>query len=245
MDVLTCPRRLFQAVLESLASGQRAVSLKLGRRLGTHRVEWLVREFVGNTSGPDVVPGCILTVHSNPVDGRRALASLGGREAGTLVVSRPESPLVSGAVWIFGGLRPIGRLSLVGSGMHRLVAAPLSNWASGQASRAGDHGPKESAQDDARATRSQARWSRTIGALGGYDAWHRLSRLHIGVVGCGRTGSLVAGMLVRLGLRRITLVDEDRVEFHNLGEMEHITERDLGLPKVPRRVAAVAATTSD
>jgi len=74
-------------------------------------------------------------------------------------------------------------------------------------------------------------WSRSMGALGEV-AWQRMAALHVGVVGCGRTGSLVATSLKRSGVRRLSLVDPDRLEPHNLGEMDAIDAQDLGQPKV-------------
>jgi predicted ThiF/HesA family dinucleotide-utilizing enzyme len=75
------------------------------------------------------------------------------------------------------------------------------------------------------------RWSRTIGALGGEASWQRLVRLRIAIIGCGRTGSLVAVTLARLGVRQLILIDPDVVEEHNLGEMDTVTHADLGKPK--------------
>jgi hypothetical protein len=77
---------------------------------------------------------------------------------------------------------------------------------------------------------SLARWSRTIGALG-LREWRRLTSLHIAIIGCGRTGSLIATTLARLGIRRLTLLDPDRIEEHNLGEMDGVTEADIGQSK--------------
>jgi molybdopterin/thiamine biosynthesis adenylyltransferase len=71
-----------------------------------------------------------------------------------------------------------------------------------------------------------------MGALGGEEIWQRLVGLRIAVIGCGRTGSLVAVNLARLGVRRLTLIDPDSVEPHNLGEMDAVTDADLGRPKV-------------
>jgi molybdopterin/thiamine biosynthesis adenylyltransferase len=50
-------------------------------------------------------------------------------------------------------------------------------------------------------------------------------------VGCGRSGSLVADLLARLGLRSLTLIDADGVEEHNLAEMALVTSADCGRPK--------------
>jgi len=84
-----------------------------------------------------------------------------------------------------------------------------------------------------------SRWSRTIGALG-LGVWTRLTRLRYGIVGLGRTGSIVAHMLARLGVRHLTLVDPDTVERHNLGEMTGITESAIGFAKVDALGAALA-----
>jgi hypothetical protein len=78
----------------------------------------------------------------------------------------------------------------------------------------------------------QGRWSRTIGALGGEDVWQRLIRLPIAVIGCGRTGSIVAFMLAALGIRHLTLIDPDVIEPHNLAEMDVVGDADVGRPKV-------------
>jgi hypothetical protein len=75
------------------------------------------------------------------------------------------------------------------------------------------------------------RWSRTIGALGGFDVWRRLAGLSVTIVGCGRTGSMLAEALGRLGVDRLTLIDPDLIEPGNLGEMALVTGRDRGRPK--------------
>ena len=75
-------------------------------------------------------------------------------------------------------------------------------------------------------------WSRSIGALGGETAWRRLTCLSMVVIGCGRSGSLVATALARLGVRHLTLVDPDRVETHNLGEMDLVRASKRGDFKV-------------
>jgi len=75
------------------------------------------------------------------------------------------------------------------------------------------------------------RWSRTIGALG-TRVWQRLTSLRIAIIGCGRTGSLIAATLVRMGIRNLTLIDPDTVEEHNLGEMDGVNDSDIGHTKV-------------
>src|SRR6266496_3730251 len=59
-----------------------------------------------------------------------------------------------------------------------------------------------------------------------------LSRLQIGVVGCGGTGSAVAEQLVRLGVRHICLLDPDRLSSSNVSRVYGSTLADVGMPKV-------------
>jgi len=75
-------------------------------------------------------------------------------------------------------------------------------------------------------------WPRTIGALGGAAAWQRLVSLRVAVIGVGRTGSLVATTPARLGCRHLNLIDPDRLEPHNLGEMDSVHWADVGRYKV-------------
>lgn len=106
-----------------------------------------------------------------------------------------------------GESRPLGGLLLVGAGMYRWE---IRNWGL-------EMGNWE-------------RWSRTVGALGA-GPWRRLLTLRYGIVGCGRSGSLLAHDLAASGVRRLALVDPDRLERHNLGEMVGVTEADLERPK--------------
>ncbi|GBC90720.1 MAG: ThiF family adenylyltransferase [Armatimonadetes bacterium] len=78
-------------------------------------------------------------------------------------------------------------------------------------------------------TDSAERWSRTAGALGEYG-WRRLRQLHYVLVGCGRNGSLIAHTLVRNGATRLTLIDPDTVELHNLDGDGFLPDH-LGQPK--------------
>lgn len=59
-----------------------------------------------------------------------------------------------------------------------------------------------------------------------YDSWgtqtqNNLSRMHIGIVGLGSVGSIVAEAMARIGVQNITLFDPDRVESHNLDRLLH------------------------
>ncbi|HZR77922.1 MAG TPA: ThiF family adenylyltransferase, partial [Chthoniobacterales bacterium] len=59
-----------------------------------------------------------------------------------------------------------------------------------------------------------------------------ISNLTIAVVGCGGTGSAVTEQLVRLGARRLILVDPDTVSESNLTRLYGSTADDIGRPKV-------------
>lgn len=88
------------------------------------------------------------------------------------------------------------------------------------------------------------RWSRTRGALG--DAvWQQLCRAHVALVGCGRTGSLLAEALAGLGLQRLTLIDPDYLELHNLGEGAGYGTAHLGHAKATALADTLEARYDD
>jgi len=53
-----------------------------------------------------------------------------------------------------------------------------------------------------------------------------LRQLAVGVVGCSGTGSFVIEMLARLGVKKLVLVDPDRVEYRNLNRIVGTTSVD-------------------
>ena len=126
---------------------------------------------------------------------------------------------------------PFDLLALPGPGMHCIR---VENGA------AQPDAPAPQADDG---VEKKQRWSRTAGALGGKDVLERLANLRVGIVGCGRTGSLVAAGLARgLGVRHVTLIDGDWLEWHNIGEMDAVTERDVNKSKaelVARRLRGI------
>ena len=70
-----------------------------------------------------------------------------------------------------------------------------------------------------------------------FDTWGRtaqdsLARLHVGIVGLGSVGCIVAEAIARIGVSQITLIDPDRVEEHNLDRLLFGTIRDVGAAKV-------------
>ena len=109
---------------------------------------------------------------------------------------------------------PVALIDVTGPGMRRIVTKK---------------GPVLGAKTVTVA--SESRWSRTIGALGA-ATWQRLVDMGYGLVGLGRSGSLVARHLLRIGAHRLTLVDPDVVEEHNLGEADDsLSDSAVGLAK--------------
>src|SRR5262249_7458871 len=120
---------------------------------------------------------------------------------------------------------PLDVLHLVGSGMFRLMlTCPYASWQ-------GTPPAADVLQTEASHT-ATALWSRAVGALGSTAGWQRLIGLRIVLIGVGRTGSLVATTLARLGCQHLTLIDPDRLEPHNLGEMDSVCRSDVGRYKV-------------
>ena len=84
-----------------------------------------------------------------------------------------------------------------------------------------------------------------------YDTWGAeaqslISRLHVGIVGLGSVGSVVMETLARIGVPKVTLVDPDIVEEHNLDRLLNATANDVGRQKVDLAKTAFVshATTS-
>lgn len=147
---------------------------------------------------------------------RRDLSQfLAGQVALLALEQAPVRGLVAGTLFSSRGDEPIHSLKIVGPGMYRVVA---------QAGRAAY--PEQPLPPDER-----ERWSRAIGALG-EEAWRRFRSLRYALIGVGRSGSLVAGSLARLGVRHLALIDPDRLEPHNLDAMDGVTARDVGRLKV-------------
>jgi hypothetical protein len=67
--------------------------------------------------------------------------------------------------------------------------------------------------------------ARTVSAWGP-EVQALLSRLHVGVVGAGSVGCLVAEALARMGVSRLRLLDFDSVEEVNLDRLLHATRAD-------------------
>jgi hypothetical protein len=85
--------------------------------------------------------------------------------------------------------------------------------------------------------------ARTISAWG-QAVQADLARLHVGVVGAGSVGALVAEALARVGVERITLLDFDTVELVNLDRLLHASPRDARLGRAKIEVLARALRRS-
>ena len=70
-----------------------------------------------------------------------------------------------------------------------------------------------------------------------FDTWgHRsqstIARLKVGIVGLGSVGCIVAEAIARIGIARVTLIDPDKVEEHNLDRLLYGTTENIGELKV-------------
>jgi molybdopterin/thiamine biosynthesis adenylyltransferase len=81
------------------------------------------------------------------------------------------------------------------------------------------------------------------------SAWGRkvqqdLSRLHVGIVGLGSVGSIIAETLARMGVSRVSLIDFDSVKTHNLDRILHSSRWDALTEKAKVHVLAKALKNS-
>ncbi|WP_082341554.1 ThiF family adenylyltransferase [Paenibacillus solani] len=71
----------------------------------------------------------------------------------------------------------------------------------------------------------------------GEEGQQRLRHSHVLVLGAGALGSATAETLVRAGVRHVTIVDRDYVEWSNLQRQQLFTEQDA-MDRLPKAVAA-------
>lgn len=71
----------------------------------------------------------------------------------------------------------------------------------------------------------------------GPEGQRRLTRSAVTIVGCGATGSAMAGLLVRAGVGRLRIVDRDYVEPSNLQRQSLFDEKDAA-DSLPKAIAA-------
>lgn len=223
-NTLVFPLPLFQTLLRMLAvEPDRVVLCHVGISRLESETRYLVRR-VENANAPQANAGdierslCVSTMMDFA-----QLQTLPVSEAlGLLLIG---SGTMQGQLWGIlknseGATEALHRILLVGAGMHEfLVSLPSST--------------PERVERTSSIPMRQAypRFSRTIGALGARP-WRRLVSLHIAIIGCGRTGSISAVTLAKLGVRALTLIDPDVVEEHNLAEMDGVHDADVGRLKV-------------
>ena len=70
-----------------------------------------------------------------------------------------------------------------------------------------------------------------------FDTWgcqsqNTIARMKVGIVGLGSVGCVVAECMARIGVARVTLIDPDRIEEHNLDRLLYGTTKDIGKLKV-------------
>ncbi len=93
-----------------------------------------------------------------------------------------------------------------------------------------EHKPKASPNEE--------RYSRQILFRGiGEEGQRRLIASRVAIVGCGATGSALAGLLARAGVGRLRIVDRDYVEASNLQRQSLFDEEDAA-QSLPKAIAA-------
>jgi len=94
----------------------------------------------------------------------------------------------------------------------------------------------------------QDRYSRQVLFPGiGPDGQARLAEGRVAIVGCGATGTCVAGLLARAGVGHLLIIDRDYVEPSNLQRQSLFDEADAAesLPKAVAAARKLAAFNSD
>jgi hypothetical protein len=98
--------------------------------------------------------------------------------------------------------------------------------------------------DSERPSLDRALYDRNIRAFG-HGVQSALGDLHIGVVGCGGTGSAVAEQLVRLGARSMLLIDPDTLTVSNTTRVYGSNQADVGSAKVDALAAHLRSIAPD
>jgi molybdopterin-synthase adenylyltransferase len=86
-------------------------------------------------------------------------------------------------------------------------------------------------------------FERTI-SVWGIENQEILSNLNVGIIGLGSVGSIVAETLARMGIRKMTLIDFDKVEKHNLDRLFGTSKKDIGKYKVEVISKAIKKSSS-
>ncbi len=88
------------------------------------------------------------------------------------------------------------------------------------------------------------RYSRQILFRGiGEEGQRKLAASHVALVGCGATGSALAGLLARAGVGTLRIIDRDYVEPSNLQRQSLFDESDAA-ESLPKAIAAARKISS-
>src|SRR5207245_4201101 len=81
----------------------------------------------------------------------------------------------------------------------------------------------------------------------GAEGQRKLAAARLAIVGCGATGSALAGLLARAGVGTIRIIDRDYVEPSNLQRQSLFDEKDAAesLPKAIAAARKIAAFNSE
>jgi adenylyltransferase/sulfurtransferase len=103
---------------------------------------------------------------------------------------------------------------------------------------------KQSADFSGDNTLANERYSRQILFPGiGADGQQKLSAARVAIVGCGATGSALAGLLARAGVGTLRIIDRDYVEPSNLQRQSLFDEKDAA-ESFPKAIAAAHKISS-
>jgi molybdopterin/thiamine biosynthesis adenylyltransferase len=118
--------------------------------------------------------------------------------------------------------------------------------AEGQANDRAD-GQAGNSRRNASAAALDERYSRQVLFRGiGAEGQRKLAAARVAIVGCGATGSAVAGLLARAGVGTLRIIDRDYVEPSNLQRQSLFDEKDAAesLPKAIAAARKIAAFNS-
>lgn len=101
-----------------------------------------------------------------------------------------------------------------------------------------DPGVPQRKADPSKADPSNDRYSRQVLFRGiGDEGQQKLAAARIAIVGCGATGSALAGLLARAGVGTLRIIDRDYVEPSNLQRQTLFDEKDAA-ESLPKAIAA-------
>ena len=224
-----------QFVLVLLRSAFEQVITELQLGIGRFAYAPLTQNYVNGTcqliaaQAPELLGDCIDGQSRSSVDSWMLVESVSKSEFSQPLDVAAKSQLRSGQVFCFlqvgldGDLSnwrcvvsqgdqvsALGQIHLIGGGMHVLDRQP------------------NQIEDVQRVNGDE--WSRLVGVIG-EEALKKMHNSSVLLFGAGKIGSLMAMTLVMHGIRRLTIVDFDHLEAHNLFGTFGASHADLDQPK--------------